>query len=274
MHGERSVIYVYTCILGGFDNLRPPLVPPEPGVRFLCFTDCPVLPDVPPWEFRPVHRVLNHGAKFSATSMHDMARTSRLPKILPHLVLPAIADYSIWIDGNFQLRKPASDIINEELRTEDWAAHRHPARDCVYAEAEILLKEKIGHPAEVRRQIANLKAAEYPEHHGLWANGMLIRRHSEIVNRTNETWWMAFTAGCARDQISFPLARHVTGLKVNSMPHYPYVYSSPLMKFGWHAAWKDKEPNVEYRPERERIAARVNRLREIVGDGGYDWRMY
>ena len=114
------MIYVYTCILGGFDNLRPPLVDPEPGVRFVCFTDCPVLPSVAPWEFRPVHRV--YSADMSGRT--DMARTSRLPKILPHLMLPADADYSIWIDGNFQLRKPASEIINEELRTEDWAVHQ------------------------------------------------------------------------------------------------------------------------------------------------------
>jgi hypothetical protein len=269
------MIYCYTCILGGFDNLRPPLVPPEPGVRFICFTDCPVLPDVPPWEFRPVHRVLcNVPEDCDEYGQLDVARTSRLPKILPHLMLPTDADYSIWIDGNFQLRKPASEIINEELRTEDWAAHRHPARDCVYAEAEILLKEKIGDPAEVRAQIDLYRNAQYPKTNGLWANGMIIRRHSEAVNRLNEAWWERFAGGCARDQISFPVARWACDLKVNSMPHYPDVYTSPLMKFGWHAAWKDKEPNVEYRPERERIAARVKRLQEVVGHGGYEWRQY
>jgi hypothetical protein len=274
------MIYVVTCILGGFDNLRPPLVDPEPGVRFVCFTDCPVLPSVAPWEFRPVHRV--YSADMSGRT--DMARTSRLPKILPHLMLPADADYSIWIDGNFQLRKPASEIINEELRTEDWAVHRHPARGCMYEEGALLQKLKRETPndwtnmdaGELDREIARYAAMGFPrELCTLPANGMIIRRHNGYTNALNEKWWKLFAEGCGRDQLSFPVALWLQGdVSVNRMPHYPDVYTSPLMKFGWHAAWKDKEPNVEYRPERERIAARVEKLREIVGDGGYDFRLY
>ena len=58
------------------------------------------------------------------------------------------------------------------------------------------------------------------------------------------------------------------------MPHYHDIYNSPLIRFGWHAAWKDKPDNVQYRPERERIAARVAKLQEVVGDGGYSWSQY
>lgn len=256
------MIYVYTCIMGGFDNLMPPLVPEEAGVRHICFTDVPVLPDVSPWEFRPIHDV------------GSPARTSRLPKILPHLMLPADADYSIWIDGNFQLAQPASEIINQELRFDDWAAHRHPARDCIYSEAEVLLKEKIGTPGLIMEQIERYSALGYPAAHGLWANGMIIRRHTPAVNALNEAWWKLYASGCERDQLSFPVARWQAGMQVNSMPHRGDVYSSDLMKFGWHAAWKDKPGNVVKRPERERIAGRVARLKAIAGDGGYIWRMY
>lgn len=275
------MIYCYTCILGGFDNLRPPLVPPEPGVRWIAFTDVPVLPDVPPWEFRPVHKV-RRMIDGLARSGNSLSRTSRLPKILPHLMLPTDADYSIWIDGNFQLMKPASEIVNRELRFEDWAAHRHPARDCVYKEAELLATCQRERPAEwpglsadeVEAEADRYRAMDYPAVNGLTANGMIIRRHTLAVAAVNEWWWKHFTAGCGRDQLSFPVAAWKLGLKYNSMPHYPDVYSSPLMRFGWHAAWKDKEPNVQYRPERERIAERVWKLREIVGDGGYEWKDY
>lgn len=283
-------IVVYTCILGGFDNLRPPLVPPEPGVRFICFTDVPVLPDVPPWEFRPVHRV--YSADFSGRA--DLSRTSRLPKILPHLVLPADCDYSIWLDGNFRLLKPASEIINTEMRFDDWAAHRHPARGCVYEEAELLVKLKREHPdewpnmdaAELDAEIARYRGTGMPEKlNTLTANGIIIRRHTPGVAALNEAWWNLFAAGCGRDQLSFTVAlwqcrppKDTTFVKgavtVNRMPHYPDIYSSPLARFGWHSAWKDKPDNVQYRPERDRIVARVQRLREVVGDGGYNFRMY
>jgi|HubBroStandDraft_4_1064222.scaffolds.fasta_scaffold03171_14 hypothetical protein len=275
-------IIVYTCILGGFDSLRPPLVPPEPGVRFICFTDVPVLPDVPPWEFRPVHRVGDLCRACNGVEISN-SRTSRVPKILPHLVLPADADYSIWLDGNLQLRKPASQIINEELRFEDWAAHRHPARGCVYEEADLLVRESTQKPAEwpnlspdgVRAEIGTYAAAGYPPNLGnLTANGMIIRRHTPAVAAVNETWWKLFAVGCGRDQLSFPVAAWQHGLKVNRMPHYLDIYCSPLVRFGWHAAWKDKPDNVVYRPERERIAARVAKLREVVGEGGYEWKIY
>ena len=265
------MIYVYTCILGGFDNLRPPLVPPEPGVRWICFTDVPVLPDVPPWEFRPVHRA---GSE---------SRTSRLPKILPHLVLPADCDYSIWIDGNLQLAKPASEIVNAELRFDDWAAHRHPVRGCVYEEGALLKSLLRDKPEEW----PGLNARELTEEmdryeiagfrHGLGtmtANGVIIRRHTPKVAALNEVWWKLFTAGCGRDQLSFPVALWQSGIAINRMPHYHDIYTSPLVRFGWHAAWKDKPDNVQYRPERARIAARVAKLREVVGDGGYHWRIY
>jgi hypothetical protein len=270
------VIYVYTCILGGFDSLRPPLVPPEPGVRFICFTDVPVLPDVPPWEFRPVHRVY----KADLSWRTDLSRTSRLPKILPHLVLPSECDYSIWLDGNFRLLKPASEIVNQEMRFDDWAAHRHPARGCVYEEADLLVRLKRERPAEwpnmdareLDAEIAHYRQMGFPAGiDTLTANGIIIRRHTARVAWLNEEWWRLFAVGCGRDQLSFPVALSHSDVKVNRMPHYPDVYSSPIARFGWHAAWKDKPDNVQYRPERERIAARVDKLREVVGHGGYEW---
>ena len=275
-----SSIIVYTCILGGFDNLRPPLVPPEPGVRWICFTDMPVLPDVPPWEFRPVHRVMDKQWDCRV----DVSRTSRLPKILPHLVLPADCDYSIWVDGNLQLAKPASEIVNAELRFDDWAAHRHPARGCVYEEAELLMRLKRVTPeewpnldaAQLQAEHDRYKAMNFPAALGtLTANGLIVRRHNRYAAALNEKWWKLFMAGCGRDQLSFPVALWLQGdVKVNRMPHYHDIYNSPLIRFGWHAAWKDKPDNVQYRPERERISARVAKLREVVGDGGYSWREY
>lgn len=273
---ESFMIYVVTCILGGFDNLRPPLVPPEPGVRFICFTDVPVLPDVAPWELRPLHRA------------GSASRTSRLPKILPHLVLPSDADYSIWLDGNLQLRKPASEIVNAEMRFDDWAAHCHPARGCVYEEGDLLARLLREVPkdwpnldiAELGAEIARYRAEGFPANLGtLTANGVIIRRHTQAVATLNEEWWRLFAAGCGRDQLSFPVALWEQRLRegcvtLNRMPHYPDVYASPIARFGWHAAWKDKPDNVAYRPARDRIAARVAKLREVAGDGGYEWKDY
>ena len=131
-------------------------------------------------------------------------------------------------------------------------------------------------PPELEAEIARYEATGFP--HGLGtlnANGLIVRRHTQQVAVLNEYWWKLFMAGCGRDQLSFPVALWLrSDVKVNRMPHYHDIYNSPLIRFGWHAAWKDKPDNVQYRPERERIASRVAKLREVVGDGGYGWRDY
>ncbi len=265
------MIYVYTANLGGFDNLRPPLAKPEPGVRYLCFTDCPVQPDCQPWEFRPVHRVLvlDYGVKVSL----DAARTSRLPKILPHLVLPSDCDYSIWHDGNFQMKASPTETVARLLRTADWAAHKHPARDCIYDEARILLSENIGTAALVHRDIQRHCDAGHPRSFGLWANGFIVRRHNSATAALNERWWALFAEGCERDQISFPVALRESHVQIETIRHTD-IYGSEYVKFNWHASWKDREDNPTHWPERARIAARVRKLEEIAGHGGYEFREY
>ncbi len=274
-------IVVYTSVLGGFDNLRPPLCKPEPGVRYICFTDCPVLPSVEPWEFRPVHRVEqvgrvplgpNHGLEFACGI--DGPRTSRLPKILPHLVLPADCDYSIWHDGNFQMKASPSETVAKLLRTADWAAHKHPGRDCIYQEAEVLLSEKIGTAALVERQIDRARDVYgHPKHFGLWANGFIVRRHNAATVALNERWWDLFISGCERDQISFPVALRQSGVGIETIRHTD-IYGSEFVKFNWHAAFKAREDNPTFWPERARIAERVRKLQEIAGPGGYSWAKY
>jgi hypothetical protein len=221
-----------------------------------------VLPDVAPWEFRPIHRIEG-----------SAARTSRLPKILPHLMLPE-CDYSIWHDANFQMLKSPTETVAKLLRTADWAAHKHPARDCIYDEATILLRENIGTPALVERQIERCRESfQHPKHWGLWANGLIVRRHNARTAALNERWWELFASGCERDQISFPVALRESGLSIETIRHTD-IFGSEFIKYNWHAAWKDREDNPVYWPERERIAARVQKLYEVAGDGGYEFRRY
>lgn len=262
------MIYVYTCILGGFDNLRPPLVRPEAGVRYICFTDVPMLPAVEPWEFRPVHRI-------QTDLIYDPARTSRVPKILPHLMLPEDAEYSIWHDGNFQLTQSPRVIINETLGSADWASYAHPGRSCIYKEAEILLKEKIGTPGLISAEIERYRKTEsHPEGYGLWANGFIVRRHTRAVGALNESWWNRFCMGCERDQLSFPVARRANAVGICTACIPGDIYSSKYAKFSFHAAWPHRDDNHAYLIERAKVRSRVDRLRMRVGEGGYVWKEY
>lgn len=251
------MIYVVTAITNGFDNLREPkVVSNSENVRYVCFTNLPNLPNVGPWQYRPLHDIGRPG------------RSNRVPKILPHLMLPTDAEYSIWHDGNFQLSALPEVIIDTLLRNHDWAAHRHPCRNCIYEEAGILLREKIGTPELVEGDVARYRASGYPSGAGLWANGMIVRRHSDVVVDVCEEWWKAYVGGCERDQLSFPPVRHRRSLSVETID--AEIYSSPYMNFYWHAPWKNQMCNQEFLPERSRIRGRLQRLTELTGKNGLE----
>jgi len=255
------VRYVYTVILNGWDNLRPPMYAVDPDVRFICFTNVPNLPKVEPWEYRPLYDV------------GEPCRTARVPKILPHLMLPGDAEFSIYHDGNFQLRQRAGAMFAELLARHDWAAHVHPCRSCIYEEAAVLLKEKIGTSELISAEIARYREFGYPQVNGLWANGLLVRRHSPAVAALCERWWTLYSMGCERDQLSFPVARHLEDLPVRTID--AQVYQSPYVNFYWHAAWKDQKSSVEFQPERDQIRRRLADLKQITGrDGGIKYPEY
>lgn len=250
--GARLVIYVVTSILEGFDNLRPPAIPAETFCKFICFTNVPNLPRVTPWEYRPAYMA------------GKLCRSSRVPKILPHLMLPADAEYSIWHDGNFQLRKDPQTVINQLLSNHDWAAHRHPCRNCIYEEAkEVLNGCPLTNKEEVTRQIEKYHASNFPANAGLWANGFIVRRHTPAVARLNAMWWEEFRDGSERDQLSFPVALRNSGMDIRTINENVFVSSWILSRR--HAAFKELEDNSDYWPERMEIHGRLAELARLTG---------
>ncbi len=252
------MIYVYTAIAGGFDNLRPPLLPliPTEPTRFICFTDNPLQEACPPWEFRPL------------PSVGHAARSTRGPKILPHLFLPEDCAWSIWHDANFQLKEDPAAIVKQVQDAKcQWMAHKHPARDCIYKEAGILLSENIGTRSLVEAEVELYRKAKHPERFGLWANGFIVRSHAggTMVRRVCETWWRLYTDGCERDQLSFPVALRIHCAEGMVLSSTADVFRSPFVKFNWHAPWIDKDDNPSHHPARRLMGERLRQLRQVTG---------
>ncbi len=239
-------IVVATCIVQSWDYLRPPSSI-DPQALYICFTDRPI-ERVPTWEIQPAYTPCGMPA----------SRASRLPKLLPHLHFGA--DYSIWHDANFVLRVSPQELIDTFLCEHDIAMFDHPCRHDVGQEVAVLLNEHIGDPTEVKAQQTTWLHMGAPV--GLWAGGLIIRRHSKAVRQFNETWWHYFKNGSTRDQIALPMAKHETGIEIQTIPGD--IYSSPLMGFHWHAAWLDKEDNSKYRSEIAPYQMRRKRLEELA----------
>src|SRR4026208_505614 len=95
---------VYTVVLGGWDYLRPPEMI-DPDARYLAFVDQP-MPPCYPWEQVPAY-----------TPFAKHSRNSRLPKIVPHLHFEA--EYSIYHDANFCLKRSPEYLIDRYLRPKE-----------------------------------------------------------------------------------------------------------------------------------------------------------
>ena len=196
-----SKVVVYTVITGQYEPLlEPHLYNCE--VDYVCLCDVP-MPDVWPWEIRLVGRVCD-----------DAARESRRLKILSHRFFPE-AEYTLYHDGNIRLRTtgPAGWLDGHDM-----ALCVHPHTDCLYEGAEHCIKDAKGDPNKIRAQTARYRAEGYPEHAGLVAGTVILRKHTEAVRRFNEAWWWEVAGGSMRDQVSFNYVCWKLGMEYDLIP--------------------------------------------------------
>ncbi len=244
-------VTVYTAILGGWDFLRKPEVVDQRS-RYICFIDQPIDP-VYPWEFQPAYTPFDHAG-----------RNSRISKILPHLHFDA--EYSIFHDANFVLRGWPQAIVDEHLANHDIAMYQHPCRKHIGEEASCL--RDLNTKGELPGLEGTLLDSQVTlwKHHGaplgLWAGGFIVRRHTPQILELNETWWQLYRDGCTRDQISFPLARHITGVEVNTLQGN--IYECAELAFHWHAAWKHKGDNPKFATRQAELDCKRRRLVELA----------
>jgi hypothetical protein len=212
---------VYTSIFGDYDSLHDPRVP-SPQVRFICFTDSSEVRSKA-WE------VVRVAPDRNSTDMN------RRVKINPHLYLPP-HDYSLYIDGNVRILGPLEGLFEKYSRITEIAAPRHPARDCLYDEAEVCMRNGRGDPAKILGIVSSYRLAGFPIGAGLFEFHMLFRRtFAPSVVRLMETWWSEYERGAGRDQITFPYAAWRCGTEITALEESPR-YSRKLFRLGYHNA--------------------------------------
>ncbi len=183
---------IYTCLVGGYDELRQPLAIDE-SFDYVCFTDHVTAERIGVWQLRPI-----------PFKTRDKVLLSRYPKILPHKVL-ADYEYSVYMDANVQiLTRDFYDYVNREIeRGETMAQVPHLERNCVYQELyECWHKGMISLLADVYLRY-KLHRMGMPEDYGLMENNLICRRHGNpLVKKISEEWWADFRRGIVRrDQL-------------------------------------------------------------------------
>jgi len=191
-------IVAYTAVFGGYDTLEP-----TPHGE-LCFTEGDV--NTPAgWHFHTMY--VGRPPKWA----------NRQCKILVHDHVDA--EYSIYHDGNIRMLVSPQEAVDRWLKDADLAVFHHPEdRDCAYQEATEVIRQGKARRAMVSSQMARYRKEGFPEHFGLSACYVLVRRHTDEVRQFDELWWREYQNGAKRDQLSFDYVRWKTGLRVNWIP--------------------------------------------------------
>lgn len=188
---------VYTAIYGDYDKpKKQPL-----GIKPVLFTDGIESED---WEVRKVFREEEHPrmkAKYFKCNSHVLD-----------------CDVSIWIDGSAVIR--TQDFVQwclDQLGDGDIALIKHPDRDCIYDEANFCQFMPKYQGVPVLEQVEEYRKQGYPAHNGLWACGLLIRRHNDKVKAFNKLWWEHNKKYTYQDQLSFPVCAKEVGLDIRTI---------------------------------------------------------
>lgn len=177
---------LFTAIFGPYDKLKRPTIV-TPGWKYVCFTDQDFTSDV--WEIR-------RGVPVNGTTGQQMARKI---KILFHQFIDD--DYSIWLDGSFQINCNLNDWWKTRFKP-DITCVRHPIRDCIYQEAIVCTQNRRNGVEGALQQVESYRGI-VPEHGGLIQSGLLMRKRTGFTINLCEEWFAELSNHSMRDQISF-----------------------------------------------------------------------
>jgi hypothetical protein len=189
----KKDLVVYTVLTGNYGaKLNNPFSDDWTGFERICFTD-DVNIESAGWTLVPL------GGRCL-----DPMRESRRPKLLPHRFLPDF-EWSLYIDNTIRLKQNPSEFLKTlDTATSNYFCFRHPWRDCVYDEAEEVIRLGYDSQRRVREQMDRYRAAGHPKKAGLTANGVLFRRHHDpAVIQLGEMWFEHVLRYSWRDQLSF-----------------------------------------------------------------------
>ena len=187
---------IYTAIFNDYDNLKKPHFVNE-DYDYVLFTDeytakAQNLSKQSMWDIRIVKGIRN--------KLEGLLKAKEI-KINCHKFLPEYKS-SVYIDASFIQLK---DIKNfTEDNNYSFKVCNHPQRHCLYVEADVCARQRLGNMHGLSLQIEKYKKEEFPKNYGLYMGGILGREHTEKCNKINDLWWEEICNGSTRDQTSLP----------------------------------------------------------------------
>lgn len=161
------------------------------------------------WTIKPIYN------NFSSSN-----RNAKIHKILSHVYFPS-CEYSLWIDGSVKILPSfqISELIDNYLNESDIALFKH-SRGCVYEEFKACCYLELDDINIMTQQMEKYRQNGLQPNSGLSECTVLLRRHTPMIQKLNETWWEEIQSGSIRDQLSFDYVVRKLGVNLTYFPGF------------------------------------------------------
>lgn len=189
---------VYMALFGKYDTILEPVVISD-NCDYYIFTDQKVNDDS---IWKKIQ--LTEEQKHKIEKMTGVEK-NRFFKMLGYQYFKEY-EYSIYIDTNMEIYYDLSKLDVYADIDSGIAMYNHPARGCIYNEAQVCVISGKASKKDVKKQTKKYKELGMPADYGMCECNVIVRQTANpkcklIMNE----WWTEFGASCVkRDQIVFP----------------------------------------------------------------------
>lgn len=139
-------------------------------------------------------------------------------------------DYIVKIDGNIVLNVCPEELL--KYLKSDMAFFRHPVRDCLYDESDLIIDLGIDYEDVIRNQMSRYRGEGFPKHFGLSAGGGFAFKNTSLTRKFFRMWWEEIKNGSKRNQLSFDYVRWRLGIEIGYFPES--LFSTDWVSFSPH----------------------------------------
>lgn len=216
---------VYTAIIGGYDEIRQPLVVDD-RFDYIIFSNDINEDRIGVWQIRHFEY-----------SNPIQTKIARWVKTHPEELLQEY-EFSLWIDSNIQIRscdfyKRFDELVSNHVLV---STIKHPDFDCIYDELFYMIYGHYDREYILIQWGHYLEDNKYPHHKGDAETCILFRSHkNDKVKKMDEIWWNSIEKYSRRDQLSFMYSLWMVG--VQFIPFLPVginVRESALVAYYSH----------------------------------------
>lgn len=218
---------VYSCIHGGYDTPKEPLII-DSNLRYVLYTDEKSTMPTSSWEYRDIRGTDVIKRNNSANRYYKMHPFEFFDK----------EDYAIYIDGNVQIISDVTGLYRIANSSKlGIAMHTHSSYESLYAESKWCRLRKRGNLDKIMAQVKYYKEQGFPEKYGhLEATVVVIDLKNKNAKQLLDAWWDEFCKwGSGRDQLSLPYVMWKQGYSIEDMGILGnFVHLNPKFRMSKH----------------------------------------